>query len=168
MSTKGSFVRTLTALVLSATLLFTLSACGGAVASGDPLLGKTLVIDGARLLGRPNDAPVTFHSVAIDGERILLNFWASWCIPCRDEIPLLAAYERGTAGHAIVVGVLYRDDEGPAARAAAEGGATWPTRRETAITTVMVFVMVAVASLLFLVADQIIRIVITTVLGMGS
>ncbi|MBD8878854.1 MULTISPECIES: preprotein translocase subunit SecE [Pseudomonadota] len=31
---------------------------------------------------------------------------------------------------------------------------TWPTRRETAITTVMVFVMVLVASIFFLAADQ--------------
>ena len=36
---------------------------------------------------------------------------------------------------------------------------TWPTRRETAITTVMVFVMVAVASMFFLLADQIMRLV---------
>src|SRR6185436_7541269 len=33
---------------------------------------------------------------------------------------------------------------------------TWPTRRETAITTGMVFVMVAIASVFFLVADQMI------------
>jgi preprotein translocase subunit SecE len=45
---------------------------------------------------------------------------------------------------------------------------TWPSRRETAITTAMVFVMVAVASVFFLVADQIIRIFITFVLGLGS
>ena len=32
---------------------------------------------------------------------------------------------------------------------------TWPTRRETAITTLMVFVMVALATLFFFVADQI-------------
>lgn len=32
---------------------------------------------------------------------------------------------------------------------------TWPTRRETAITTVMVFIMVALASIFFFVADQI-------------
>jgi preprotein translocase subunit SecE len=32
---------------------------------------------------------------------------------------------------------------------------TWPTRRETAITTVMVFVMVALATVFFFVADQI-------------
>jgi preprotein translocase subunit SecE len=45
---------------------------------------------------------------------------------------------------------------------------TWPTRRETAITTIMVFVMVALASVLFLVADQAIRLVITFVLGIGT
>ena len=45
---------------------------------------------------------------------------------------------------------------------------TWPTRRETSITTIMVFVMVAVASMLFLVADQIIRIVITFILGIAG
>jgi preprotein translocase subunit SecE len=45
---------------------------------------------------------------------------------------------------------------------------TWPSRRETAITTAMVFVMVAVASVFFLVADQLMRLVITYVLGIGS
>ena len=45
---------------------------------------------------------------------------------------------------------------------------TWPTRRETLITTGMVFVMVAVASVLFLVADQIIRIFITFILGVAG
>ena len=45
---------------------------------------------------------------------------------------------------------------------------TWPTRRETAITTAMVFVMVALASIFFLVADQLIRFVVTMILGLGS
>jgi preprotein translocase subunit SecE len=45
---------------------------------------------------------------------------------------------------------------------------TWPTRRETAITTLMVFIMVAVASVFFLVADQVMRFFVTLVLGIGS
>jgi preprotein translocase subunit SecE len=45
---------------------------------------------------------------------------------------------------------------------------TWPTRRETAITTAMVFVMVTAASVFFLVADQIMRLVVTFLLGIGS
>jgi preprotein translocase subunit SecE len=45
---------------------------------------------------------------------------------------------------------------------------TWPTRRETTITTIMVFVMVAVSSVVFLVADQIIRIFITFLLSAAA
>ncbi len=45
---------------------------------------------------------------------------------------------------------------------------TWPSRRETIITTVMVFVMVAVASVFFLIADQIMRFVVTLILGVGA
>ena len=45
---------------------------------------------------------------------------------------------------------------------------TWPSRKETMITTAMVFVMVAIASVLFLVADQIMRIGVSFVLGLGS
>jgi preprotein translocase subunit SecE len=45
---------------------------------------------------------------------------------------------------------------------------TWPTRRETAVTTAMVFVMVAIASIFFLVADQLMRILVTFVLGIGG
>jgi preprotein translocase subunit SecE len=44
---------------------------------------------------------------------------------------------------------------------------TWPTRRETAITTAMVFVMVAIASVFFLLADQVIRMAVTFALGVG-
>ncbi|MBN9008374.1 MAG: preprotein translocase subunit SecE [Rhizobiales bacterium] len=43
---------------------------------------------------------------------------------------------------------------------------TWPSRRETMITTIMVFVMVALASIFFFVADQAIRIFITFLLGL--
>ena len=41
---------------------------------------------------------------------------------------------------------------------------TWPSRRETAITTAMVFVFAAVAAVFFLLADQLIRFVVTLVL----
>jgi preprotein translocase subunit SecE len=44
---------------------------------------------------------------------------------------------------------------------------TWPSRRETMITTAMVFVMVAVTSVFFLVADQIMRFLVTLILGVG-
>ncbi len=45
---------------------------------------------------------------------------------------------------------------------------TWPSRRETLVTTVMVFVMVAVASVFFLVVDLFARNIITLILGIAS
>lgn len=44
----------------------------------------------------------------------------------------------------------------------------WPTRRETLITTIMVFVLVFVASVFFFVADQLIRVLITFILGVNG
>ena len=44
---------------------------------------------------------------------------------------------------------------------------TWPTRKEVVITTVMVLIMVVLASLFFLVADQILSWLVSTVLGLG-
>lgn len=45
---------------------------------------------------------------------------------------------------------------------------TWPSRRETAVTTAMVFVMTAVTAVFFLVADQVMRMVVTFVLSVGG
>jgi preprotein translocase subunit SecE len=44
---------------------------------------------------------------------------------------------------------------------------SWPTRKETMITTGMVFVMVIVASLFFLLVDQILGWAVALVLGIG-
>jgi len=45
---------------------------------------------------------------------------------------------------------------------------TWPTRKETTVTTIMVFVMVAIAALFFLLADQVMRIGVSFLLGINS
>ena len=45
---------------------------------------------------------------------------------------------------------------------------TWPSRRETLVTTIMVFVMVAVASVFFLIVDLVVRNIITLILGIAS
>jgi preprotein translocase subunit SecE len=45
---------------------------------------------------------------------------------------------------------------------------TWPTRKETTVTTIMVFVMVFIASIFFLLADQVMRIAVSFVLGINT
>jgi preprotein translocase subunit SecE len=44
---------------------------------------------------------------------------------------------------------------------------TWPTRKETMITTAMVFILAIVAAIFFTIADQIIRFGVSLVLGIG-
>lgn len=51
------------------------------------------------------------------GQGVVLNFWASWCDPCRDEAALLEATWRREQGNGIVfIGLDYLDQE-PAAKA---------------------------------------------------
>ena len=45
---------------------------------------------------------------------------------------------------------------------------TWPTRKETTVTTIMVFIMVVIASLFFTIVDQILRWAVGLILGIGS
>jgi preprotein translocase subunit SecE len=45
---------------------------------------------------------------------------------------------------------------------------TWPTRKETTITTVMVFAMVVMASIFFLAVDSILSTAVTKLLGFGG
>ena len=48
------------------------------------------------------------------------------------------------------------------------GKVTWPTRKETTITTALVFVFVVLASVFFLVVDQVVAFGVRLVLGLGG
>ncbi len=86
------------------------------------------------LVGRPAPA---FALVALDGRQIslaglrgrpvIVNFWASWCLPCRAEAPLLqrAATEYAARGVA-VLGVVYQDSADSARAFMREYDQTYP------------------------------------------
>jgi cytochrome c biogenesis protein CcmG, thiol:disulfide interchange protein DsbE len=57
-------------------------ALGDALRTGDPAPPATLTtLDGEQIATR-----------ALLGNVVILTFWATWCVPCREELPLLSAY----------------------------------------------------------------------------
>lgn len=67
----------------------------------------------------------TFTLSEARGQPVVLNFWASWCAPCREEIPAISAYAEANP-NVSVVGVAVRDIEENSRRFASEIGADYP------------------------------------------
>jgi len=83
---------------LLAALLLALAAPAGAAATaplGPGDAAPTLALPGAE------DAPIDL--AAFRGEVVLLNFWASWCAPCLEEMPLLQDLHARKSGEGLSV-----------------------------------------------------------------
>jgi thiol-disulfide isomerase/thioredoxin len=64
---------------------------------------------------------------ALRGKVVLVNFWASWCLECRPEMPVLERLHRELAPHGLaVVGVNARERKETVSRYAKEVGLTFP------------------------------------------
>jgi cytochrome c biogenesis protein CcmG/thiol:disulfide interchange protein DsbE len=69
----------------------------------------------------------SFTSAQLNGRPAVVNFWASWCIPCREEAPLLeAAWKRYRDEGVQFVGVAVLDSQEGATEFIEERGITYP------------------------------------------
>jgi cytochrome c biogenesis protein CcmG, thiol:disulfide interchange protein DsbE len=111
--------RSLPAAILAIVLL--VAACGSSSSPGSVGTAAPAVA-GADLNG------AQINLAAFKGHPVVLNFWASWCVPCRDEFPVIkAGLDTHRADGLAAVGVLFKDQADLAKNFVTDFGAQWST-----------------------------------------
>jgi cytochrome c biogenesis protein CcmG/thiol:disulfide interchange protein DsbE len=104
-------------------MVLLVAACGGSGTTDARVDQPAPPINATALDGSAIDL------AAYRGHPLIVNFWASWCVPCRNEFPL---FEKklatlGPKDGLQVLGVLYKDDAAAAKQFLSAEGATWPS-----------------------------------------
>ena len=119
-SRRVAFVVVLPALILTGLL-----AWGFLTPGADP--PQEAPAFSLRLLGGG-----TVTSDDLRGEPVVLNFWASWCVPCREEMPLFEEMARRYEDRGVhIIGVTYQDSVQGAQGFVDEIGVTYPIALDT-------------------------------------
>ena len=138
---------------------------GGTAPVASPGGSGPVVIGGSPLLDKPAPAIDLFD---LDGNRVTLaqlagrpvivNIWASWCIPCRDEFPkLVGAYGEYRDAGLEVLGIVHDDATDSARAFAQEQGATWPMLMDVDDVVWRDYIGLGVPQTYFIDADGVVR-----------
>lgn len=113
-----------TSLPLTLLMALVLAACSSPTAPPQPISAPAPApaLQGSDFDGRNHDLAQYAGSV------VVVSVWASWCGPCREEIPILArAQERLGPEGLIVLGVNFRDNPDAAKQFLAEERPSFPS-----------------------------------------
>jgi cytochrome c biogenesis protein CcmG/thiol:disulfide interchange protein DsbE len=92
------------------------------------------------------------------GRPVVLNFWASWCIPCRDEAPLLrAAQERYGTRSVAFIGIVYQDSASSAQAFVDRYGIAYPSLLDPDGRTALDYGVYGIPETYFIATDGTIR-----------
>lgn len=118
-----SSIAVLAVLAVVGLLVFGLVSKGSSgVEVGDPAPSSPL----PRLEGGGDGSLADYR-----GKWVLVNFWASWCVPCKDEAPALEKFQRQHGGPGFtVVGIDSRDLSGDGSEFVRRYGLSYPQLRD--------------------------------------
>lgn len=66
----------------------------------------------------------------LEGKPAVVNFWATWCVPCYAEHPVLVDAAERLRGEVVFVGVIYEDEDDKVRRFLARYGSAYPSLRD--------------------------------------
>jgi thiol-disulfide isomerase/thioredoxin len=108
-------------VALLAIVLITVATAGSKAAPPrTPPAAKAFTLS---LLGHPGQH---VSLAAYAGRPLIINFFASWCPPCRHETPLLARFYRDSGGRTLIIGIDANDEAGPAEKFVQSAGVSYP------------------------------------------
>jgi cytochrome c biogenesis protein CcmG, thiol:disulfide interchange protein DsbE len=88
-----------------------------------PLVGRQVIDFSLKEVGTA--APMDIASLR--GKPIIINFWATWCVPCYAEHKVLTRIARMTGSRVQFIGVVFDDEPAKILRFLAENGSAYPT-----------------------------------------
>jgi cytochrome c biogenesis protein CcmG/thiol:disulfide interchange protein DsbE len=91
------------------------------------------------------------------GKVIVLNFWSSWCIPCKEENPALTdMWERYRGTDVVLLGIVFQDSADAARAYTARLGNSWPSALDDSGTVALRYGVFGPPETYFIGADGII------------
>jgi cytochrome c biogenesis protein CcmG, thiol:disulfide interchange protein DsbE len=152
-------------LALAAVAALLLAACTQEQA--DPGAGDRPAASAATTPTKPGVVRARFAGFAggpgfalpedLRGRPLVLNVWASWCVPCRKEMPAFQSVYLQARGRVGFLGVDFLDEEGAARRLAADTGVTYPLAADPKGTETAKLGVTALPTTVFFSADGVLR-----------